>query len=662
MKTHCVKCALLAFLLLAGARAQAETEDTIDIDRIVVTASRSQEKIKTATKYTTIIDQEDIRQSNAQTIPDILRSEAGLEVRDYTGSGKTVNVDMRGFGETGPSNMLVLVNGRRVNAVDLSNTDWSQIPLADVEEIEIVRGAGSVLYGDNSAGGVVNIITKKGKGKFAGGLTVRGGSYETISTTLEAQGATEDNRNSAYVLGEYYDTDGYRKNSFLCREDFAVQGSHDFNSVLSSEASFGYHKDKYGLPGALSETQINTLGRRATVKPDDLARTEDYYIDWGWKADLQSKGRLSANISFRNRDQDADYFSSFWTNNSRITTFGLTPHYILETPVAGMTHTLNLGLDLYMSEDNILDGMMSAANDNIRISKFSQGLYVLDKVQVTDRFLVKGGYRHEAAQYRFRQITQVDLKDKSDLSTDVFEAGVTYLLTDSTSLYCDYSRSFRFPLVDEFFTSNTWGTGGLNTALSPQKGKDIETGLRQQFGNKASASVNYFRHDIQNEIYFNPLTFVNTNYDRTIHQGVETEADYSLTKAFKLFANYSYTFSEFGKGSFKGNEIPGVPRHKASGGIRWQPDDELSVNFLVNYVGSMFLISDQSNAYPKMDEYVTVDLNASKTWKNLEVFAGISNIFDADYSEYGVVSVSGGTRNFYPAPGRRILAGMKYSF
>ena len=70
-------------------------------------------------------------------------------------------MDIRGFGETGPLNTLVLVDGRRVNEIDLSGVDWTQIPLDQVERIEIVRGSGSVLYGDNAVGGVINIITKK---------------------------------------------------------------------------------------------------------------------------------------------------------------------------------------------------------------------------------------------------------------------------------------------------------------------------------------------------------------------------------------------------------------------------------------------------------------------------------------------------------------------
>ncbi|MFA5038737.1 MAG: TonB-dependent receptor [Candidatus Omnitrophota bacterium] len=653
--------AIAPFLVLNTARAQMP-QDTIDIERIVVTVSRTQEQIKSASKFTTIIDSEDIRQSNAQNIPDILRGQAGIEVRDFTGSGKTVNVDMRGFGETGPSNMLVLIDGRRVNAIDLSNTDWSQIPLSEVEQIEIVRGASSVLYGDNASGGVVNIITKKGEGKPSAVVTAQGGSYHTVSSTVEAQAGAADGKNSFRIFGEYYDSDGYRKNSGLKRGDFAIKGSHRFNPVLSTRASFGYHQDRYGLAGALSESQVLSLGRRATTKPDDIAQTEDYYADWEWTADFRDKGRLQTNFSFRNRDIDADYFSSLWQNENHIMTFGFTPRYSLESPVLNMANTLTLGVDLYLAQDDILDGMMASANDRITITKFSQGLYVLDKIQATDRLLLRAGYRHESARYRFHQITQVDLKEKSDLDMDVFETGVVFGLTDSTSLYCDYSQSFRFPLVDEFFSSNSFGFGGLNSDLSPQKGKDVEAGIRHAFRDKGSFAFNYFRHNITNEIYFNPLTFANSNYERTVHQGIETEADLSLCANLKVFANYSYTDAYFGKGSFKGNAIPGVPRHKAGGGLRWMPREGTRLNLLVNYVGSMFLVSDQSNAYPKLNDYVTVDINASQTWKDLELFAGINNIFDAEYSEYGVLSVFSGTRNFYPAPGRRVMAGVRYHF
>ncbi|QAT16924.1 TonB-dependent receptor [Candidatus Velamenicoccus archaeovorus] len=651
---------VLSSVRMAWAETKGKKEDVIEMERIVVTASRAAEEIKNASKYTTIIDEEDIRESNAQTIPDILRAQAGIEIRDYTGTGKTVNVDMRGFGETGPSNMLVLIDGRRVNAIDLSNTDWSQISLSQVERIEIVRGASSVLYGDNASGGVINIITKKGKGRPAFKLETKGGSYNTFGTLVEVSAAND--KSSAWASGEYYDTKGYRQNSNLLRDDFAMRLNHAFGQAWSSGLSFGYHTDNYRLPGALSEAQMLAFGRRATTKPDDLAQTEDYYTDLELKADFKEKGQLQTNVSFRNRDVDSQYFSSSWSNENHITTVGITPKYTIDASLANMPNTLIFGADLYFDEDNILDGMMGAANDKILITKHTQGIYLQDRIQATDRLSLKAGYRHEMAQYLFHQITQVDLKEKKNLTTDVYDIGIVYLLGDTTNFYCDYSSSFRFPLVDEFFTSNTWGSGGLNTGLKPQEGKDIEVGIRHKISRQANVTLNYFHHAITNEIYLNPMTYQNSNYDKTTHQGLEAQGEYAVNSQFKLTANYTYTDAVFGKGSFEGNTIPAVPMHKASGGFRWTPDQAFTLNFLVNYVGSMYLVSDQQNAYPKMADYVTVDLNASRRWKNMELFAGIDNIFDAEYSEYGVVSVFSSTRNFYPAPGRRFMAGCRLTF
>src|SRR4030043_232451 len=116
---------------------------------------------KTTPANVTVITREEIEKSNSQTVIDLVRTEVGVVVRDYYGTGKTASVDIRGFGETGPLNTLVLVDGRRVNEIDLSGVDWTQIPLDQIERIEILRGPGSVLYGDNAVGGVINIITRK---------------------------------------------------------------------------------------------------------------------------------------------------------------------------------------------------------------------------------------------------------------------------------------------------------------------------------------------------------------------------------------------------------------------------------------------------------------------------------------------------------------------
>src|SRR5262245_35006825 len=113
----------------------------------------------------TVITSADIARSPGQTVQDILAREPGIQVQSLFGSvnGAQTTVDMRGFGATATSNTLVLVNGRRLNDIDLAGVDLSAIPRNSIERIEITRGnSGGVLYGDGAVGGVINIVTKNG--------------------------------------------------------------------------------------------------------------------------------------------------------------------------------------------------------------------------------------------------------------------------------------------------------------------------------------------------------------------------------------------------------------------------------------------------------------------------------------------------------------------
>src|SRR4030043_2436458 len=165
-----------AFFVLFPLYLSAQ-EKEVTLEPVVVTATRDAQEIRKVPANVTVITREEIERSNAKATVDLLRYEVGLVVRDFTGNGKTATVDIRGLGETGPLNTLVLVDGRRVNEIDLSGVDWTQIPLDQIDRIEIIRGPGSVLYGDNAVGGVINIITKKPEKSFSAKGDVVRGSY-----------------------------------------------------------------------------------------------------------------------------------------------------------------------------------------------------------------------------------------------------------------------------------------------------------------------------------------------------------------------------------------------------------------------------------------------------------------------------------------------------
>ncbi|MGV3628187.1 MAG: TonB-dependent receptor plug domain-containing protein, partial [Betaproteobacteria bacterium] len=152
---------LAATVALAVGTPGMAQQTVATLDTVVVTASRFKERYDDKPVNMTVISAEDIRRSPAKTVPDLLAEQAGVQIHDFFGNNAaTTTIDLRGFGITATQNTLILVDGRRVSDIDQSGVQWSAVPLANVERIEIVRGGGSVLYGDGAVAGVINIITR----------------------------------------------------------------------------------------------------------------------------------------------------------------------------------------------------------------------------------------------------------------------------------------------------------------------------------------------------------------------------------------------------------------------------------------------------------------------------------------------------------------------
>src|SRR3989304_2806469 len=151
----------ISILLIPFALTSFAKAEEVATEEIVITAFKAAEEVEKIPANVTIITGEQIKESTAATVGELLKGEEGLVVRDIYGTGAKTSVDMRGFAFG--LNTVVLVDGRKVNEIDLSGVDWNLIPLENIERIEISRGSGNVLYGDNSMAGVINKITKKGK-------------------------------------------------------------------------------------------------------------------------------------------------------------------------------------------------------------------------------------------------------------------------------------------------------------------------------------------------------------------------------------------------------------------------------------------------------------------------------------------------------------------
>ena len=150
----------LIFILFLSFVNVAAAQEVLDLDKIVVEASRSNDTVGAMNKDVTIITSEDIANSPAKSLPELLNEVPGVDAR-VNSSIKDQQIDMGQFGESSMSNVVVLIDGRRLNTPDLAAADLSLIDVNAIDHIEVIQGAGTVLYGDNATGGVINIITKK---------------------------------------------------------------------------------------------------------------------------------------------------------------------------------------------------------------------------------------------------------------------------------------------------------------------------------------------------------------------------------------------------------------------------------------------------------------------------------------------------------------------
>ncbi len=285
----------------------SENFDTTDeaeavLDTIIVTGFRDEQR-RDIPKNITVINSDDIEKSTATQLVDLLSREANINIRTFTGNDKFGGIDIRGMGDSSSSNVLVLVDGVRLNNDDLSGPDLSSVPLSQIERIEIIRSGGSVRYGNGAVGGVVNIITKGGNTSMSAQMAK--GSYSTEDMRFNFSNAEHD---AITVKGNlaYYDSEGYRDNGGLKKEDALFDLEYKFSDEWRSGVSVKFHRDEFGLPGTVSKLNYegSSSQRKSTTVPEDGGESEEDLAHWRINYTPTSHWAADASLYYRDRKSD----------------------------------------------------------------------------------------------------------------------------------------------------------------------------------------------------------------------------------------------------------------------------------------------------------------------------------------------------------------------
>ena len=470
--------------------------------------------------------------------------------------------------------------------------------------------------------------------------------------------ASGSKQNYSYsVSGSYQSTDGYRDNSDGITKDLGTNLAYYFGDTASISLDAGYHKDNTGLPGSLKQSDFDAgASRTDSLYPYDYADVEDTYVSIGPEITFLGDSSFRVDTSYRNRNFDSysHFASGYFEGDSTIQTVGLSPHAIIRKPILGLNNNLVAGFDFFDSTEDITNTSLffdSLTVGNFTLEKKNYGGYAHDELNLNDQLSLSGGYRHDWVTYEFSPSSP----DSANMDEDLFTSGINYHFAKQSHVFANYSHSFRYPVMDELFS---FFTNTINTELLPQTSDDFEIGLRHNFTQSLSGSVNFFRIDTTNEIYFNPVDYQNENLDgKTRRDGVEL----SVTQVFdrlRITGNYTYQDSEILEGQFSGKSIPGVPNHKAGLDTRIDLGWGLALGLNGTYVGQRYFESDFPNSFDKQDDYTVFNTRLDYTAKKYTIYLIVNNIFNEEYSQYGVLGGYPLEQAYYPSPKTNFLVGI----
>lgn len=662
-----VAAALAATTTYATQTNDLSQTDTQDRETILITATRTQRSVQSIPGNPTVITSEDIAKGGFTSAPDALQKKAGLHIRNFSDNPSRASVDIRGFGENSHGRVLVLVNGRRINRPDLGPVNWSQVPMGNVDRIEVVRGAHSALYGDYAVGGVINIITRRGQEEPLTEIGIMAGSHgfndETLSTTGEYEGI-----GYAASVG-HQSADGYRDRSAYEIWSGSLSLENDPMDWLGTWIDYSYNTSDYELPGPLNAAQVQQ-DRRQSVNPDDDAEESFHNIGVGFGLYPDDDHEILVDTGFSRKDLESNIASFFSFNTWKIDTYSLRPKYLYFATPFGMDNALTLGVDASFDDldiDLYGDRAHTVRNGSSQVAKEVLGGYVHDALTLRENLIVSGGARIEQAKYSIEEkdgggAVLQDTSDTHDLTA--YNVGVTYLPAEQLKLFARFDSLYRLPFLDEQISYFGFGSS-FNKDLDPETGLAYELGIDFAASESLDLQVTAFRMDMEDEIGFDTTTFSNINMDETRHEGIELAGNWQACERVAFYGSYTFQSVEFTSGPNDGNEVPLVPKNLLSAGLDARLIGNLYFLTDVVYTDEQFAGGSVSNAAgTELDAYTVVDvaLRYIHAFKQVEarLFAGIDNLFSEEYSPVGYAGF--GPTAYYPAPERTYKAGVKIRF
>lgn len=588
-----------------------QVNDSLNLDEFIVTGSPIKVNKNNLHMAVSVVSQDQIIESTESSILPILNGRVpGLFVteRGVTGfgvaTGAAGQISMRGIGGSPTTGVLMLIDGHPQFMGIFGHPLADSYVSSDVEKVEVIRGPGSILYGSNAMGGVINIITRKQKedGLHAN-ANVLYGSYNTQK--YMANGGYKKNKFSIFVSGNHNQTDGHRANSDFAIDNGYIKLGYQLNNHFSATTDFSLAHFNATDPGP--DTINAKIGNNL-----DIMRGY-------WAFDLKNEfKKISGAIKLFYNFGEHTISDGFHSNDNN---YGINIH---ETVKLFKGNSLSLGADILnyggKAENTLAMGGKGMVFKDTTIVETA--IYGLMQQSLFNKFTINGGIRYQ----------QHSVYGEEWIPS----GGLTYRFLKHSTWKTSVSKGFRSPTIQELYIWNH------NSNLKAEKIMNYETSLLQSFFNhKLELELTGFMVEGNNLIINVPLQGLQ-NAGEILNKGIEFAANASPLKNMDLSITYSFIDMK--------KPVYGTPKHNLFSSIRytWK---KLSATVSAQYINN--LDTDPSVSEVNYENYTLLNAKLSyRPWKYVEVFASAENLLDERYENV----------RYYSMPGITIFGGINLKF
>ncbi len=666
----------ILFPFIASAQDATQTTPRPTLETVVVTATKTEEKLSDIPYSVIVLDSIDIEEAPAGDLGELIADEPGLDWRtygDYGGAAESIQI--RGMES---KEVLIMLNGVSLNSPSLGSADIGGLPLNGIERVEITKGTGSSLYGSGATAGTVNLITK-GPRRDQPTLNLKKGvgSYNTSKLAVE-QGMFVFEDFGYFLTASRRETDGQRANSDLDQKNSSLKLVYDKGAIFNLTA-YGFDLNrKFGNPGVQPPSDTTPYYINDVKFYDNEAAS---LLNWGENKDkyliLEARSQLNPALKIRLKRYNSDMESvdstrylynagagsKTWVINEVNGTEGnieLTPSDSLKLLIGMDKKKYNwkyrkVGLDTNGDETTL----ESAVSQSVETSGFFGEIQYRMSHKVKTLF----GARRE---------------DHSVFGAETSpNFGIIFDLKKKKTLKITHGRHFNAPTLNDLFWPEDEYLRG-NPDLRPQTGWHSDITLtRGTSKSELFVSLTYFQWNVDDKIVWAP----NENYldqsgdekstpinlDKRYGRGWEATFNYNPTYSFGLAVCYTYTEAE-DKTQTVTRGAMYTPEHRLKTSLSYRSGFGLKAKATFRYVSERDYYRSETDTIPTdtLEAYVIADLKLQQRIReNWLISFRINNFFDASYNTYmGFFTYGDETTIYsqYPGSGRSVALEISYKY